>query len=511
VRKRKVHTSKKTSINATVKLVEVPVTDSPSVITRELLSRLKKLESTVSGLSSDNSCIKRNLQNVLHENRKLKKENTKLKEEVAELKKRLGDTPNPSNPLKNSTNSSIPPSKEDIHSSQIRKTKSLRVKSERPVGGQEGHEGHTLLRRSHTDRTVLSEANFCPHCGESVEHTEGVAVETRQMIDIPLPVAELTEYIVTEKICKCCGMKLRCTFPEGVNAPIFYGPNIQSIVTYLSEAQHVAIKRLTELMNDFFGIGMSPATVCNIIGKMKKGAKPAYDNIRQRVACSPVVGADETGENVNGKMHWLWVWQTDKLTYLASHKNRGQAAIDAEFPDGLKHSILVTDRLSSYFNMNVKGHQICLAHLIRNLKYLCELDTNQTWSNQLLELLRDAIHQRKTWAWIDIDRLDIMSRLDRLLEEPLEHLDKQFGRMQRSLRKLKGTVFTFLNNQNVHYENNASERAIRKTKIKMKVSQFFKSENGADAFAILHSIMDTAKKNNQSPFLALRTIAAIGT
>jgi hypothetical protein len=112
---------------------------------------------------------------------------------------------------------------------------------------------------------------------------------------------------------------------------------------------------------------------------------------------------------------------------------------------------------------------LCLAHLKRNLKYLCELDTNQTWSNQLLELLRESIHKRKTLVWIDIDRLDIMSRLDRLLEEPLEHLDKQFGRMQRSLRKLKDAVFAFLNNQNVHYENNASERAIKKAKIKMNV------------------------------------------
>ena len=305
-------------------------------------------------------------------------------------------------------------------------------------------------------------------------------------------------------------MKLRGTFPKGVNAPIFYGPNVQSIVTYMSQAQHVPVKRLTELMKEFFGISMSPGTVCNIIEKIKKGAKPWYDNIRQRVANSPVVGADETGENVNGELFWLWVWQTDKLTYLASHKNRGQVAIEAEFPKGLKRSILITDRLSPYFNMDVKGHQLCLAHLIRNLKYLCELDTNQTWSNQLLELLREAIHKRKTLAWLDIDRVNIMSRLDKLLEEPLEHLDKQFSRMQRSLIKLKDAVFTFLHNQNVHYENNASERAIRNTKIKMKVSQFFKSENGADAFAILHSIMDTAKKNNQSQFLALRTIAAIG-
>ena len=492
-----------------VQLVEVPITDSPSVIAHELLSRLKKLESTVFGLSSDNSRINRNLQSVSHENRKLKKENTKLKEEIAELKKRLGAPPDPPGPLKNSANSSVPPSKEDIRSSQIRKTASLRVKSGRPVGGQAGHDGHTLLRRSQADKTIMSELNFCTHCGESVEHIEGVVVETRQMIDIPLLVSELTAYIVTEKLCKCCGKKLRGRFPKGVNAPIFYGPNIQSMVAYLSEAQYVPVKRLTELMNDFFGISMSMGTVCNIIEKIKKGAKPVYDNIRQRVAHSPVVGADETGENVNGKLYWLWAWQTDKLTYLASHKNRGQVAIDTDFPDGLKHSILVTDRHSSYFNMDVKGHQLCLAHLIRNLKYLNEFDTKQTWSSQFLELLRDAIHQRKTLAWIDIDRLNIMSRLDRLLEEPLEHLDKMFARIQRSLRKLKDAVFTFLYDQNVPYDNNGSERAIRKTKIKMKVSQAFRSENGADAFAILHSIMDTAKKNNQSPFLALKTITAI--
>ncbi|MDR0348265.1 MAG: transposase, partial [Tannerella sp.] len=116
-----------------------------------------------------------------------------------------------------------------------------------------------------------------------------------------------------------------------------------------------------------------------------------------RVSQSSVAGADETGENVNGNLFWLWVWQTEKLTSLASHKNRGQAAIEAQYPDGLKHSILVTDPLSSYFNMDVKGHQLCLAHLIRNLNYLSEPDSNQTRANQMPELLRAAIHQRKTW------------------------------------------------------------------------------------------------------------------
>jgi transposase len=514
-----VPTSKKTSIDSPVKhpvkYIEAPITDH-AVVTDELLARLKKMEDTVSGLSSDNSRIKRTLQSVKHENRKLKKENAKLKKENvllkkenAELKKRLNIPPEPPCPLKNSTNSSIPPSKEDIRSSQLRMTKSLRVKSGKPVGDQSGHKGYTLSREEQADHEVMLEANYCTHCGESVGGVKGIVAETRQMIDISLPIAESTAYNVIEKSCSCCGMKLRGTFPKGVNAPVFYGPNIQAMVAYLSEAQHIPVKRLTELMKDFFGICMSTGTVCNIIEKIKAGAKPVYDNIRERVWQAPVVGADETGENVNGELFWLWVWQTEKLTCLASHKNRGQDAIEAQYPDGLKHSILVTDRLSSYFNMDVKGHQLCLAHLIRNFNYLSELDTDQTWSDQMLELLRDAIHQRKTWEWIDIDRQDIMSRLDKLPAEPLGHLDKLFGRMQRSLRKLKDAVFTFLYNPNVPYENNASERAIRKTKIKMKVSQSFRSGKGADAFAILHSIMDTARKKHQSPFLALKIIPDI--
>lgn len=511
VQKRKKHSSKKTSVSTTknhsMKLKELPITDDSSFV-GDLLARLRKLENSVSSLSSDNSRLNRQLQRVEHENRKLKKENATLKKENAELKKRIGDTPNLNPPLKNSSNSSIPPSKEDIRSSQIRRTKSLREKSDRPVGGQKGHEGHTLKQREHIDKQITLEPDFCTHCGDSLEAIKGVVCETRQLIDIPLPVPEVTAYHILEKKCKC-GAVHKGRFPQGVNAPISYGPNIQAMVTYLSEAQHVPVKRLTDLMNDFFHVRMSGGTVCNILEKMKKRAKPAYDNIRERVSQSPVVGADETGQNINGKLCWLWVWQTDKLTYLASHKNRGQAAIESEYPDGLKNSILVTDRYSPYFKMDVKGHQLCLAHLIRNLNYLSELDTGQTWSKEMLELIREAIHQRKTWNWIKIDRKSIISRLDRLLAESLDGLNGLFGGMQRSLRRLKDAIFAFLFNPNIPHENNASEGAIRKAKIKMKVSQGFRSDKGAEAFAILHSIMDTAKKNQQSPFAALRTMASI--
>jgi len=124
-------------------------------------------------------------------------------------------------------------------------------------------------------------------------------------------------------------------------------------------------------------------------------------------------------------------------------------------------------------------------------------------------LLRDAIYQRKLLNWVDIKRNNFFERLEDLLAEPLESLDKEFGRIQRSLRKLKDTIFAFLYDENLPYDNNGAERAMRKTKIKMKVSQGFRFDNGAKAFSILHSVMDTARKNGQSQFNAHRTIAAI--
>lgn len=92
---------------------------------------------------------------------------------------------------------------------------------------------------------------------------------------------------------------------------------------------------------------------------------------------APVVGADETGAAVGKHLHWNWIFQNDLLTYVYQSESRGQKAIDSKFPKGLPNSTLVTDRHQSYFKMNVKDYQVCLAHLLRNAEYLNELDLSQ--------------------------------------------------------------------------------------------------------------------------------------
>ena len=157
--------------------------------------------------------------------------------------------------------------------------------------------------------------------------------------------------------------------------------------------------------------------------------------------------------------------------------------------------------------METQGHQICLAHLLRELIYPGELDKEQEWSKAMLDLLYDSIQQRKTTSFGEIDIGDIKERFYILIMQDLSSLDKKFQSLQKSLNKHSEHLFQFLEHKDVPYENNASERSICPLKVKQKVSGMFKSDNGADTFCQLYSIVDTARKNKQDSFIALIDVA----
>ena len=434
------------------------------------------------------------------ENALLKQEIVELKQLVVKLQQRLLEY----EVKKDSSNSSIPPSQDSF---RPKRTSSLREKSDKKSGGQTGHQGVTLLMKEEVDETQMHSPDYCFSCGKSLANISGNASEIRQSIDIPLPIRPIVvNHISIEKHCTC-GACTKGSFPDYVKSGVSYGVNIHALIAYLSTIQSIPFKRLTIILKDFYGLEISQGSVSNILNRMRKQAKPVYEAIRNKIKKSAVVGADETGERLNGKLNWMWTFQNEYLTYIYQDPSRGKAAIDKHFPQGLPQSILVSDRHSSYFNMDTAGHQLCLAHLLRELTYLEELDKEQKWSFEFLELFRESIHLKKTLPLTEINIEDIKQRFDVLINEDLNALDKKFGNLQKSLAKHAQHIFMFLEHDQVPFDNNASERSIRPLKVKQKVSGMFKSDEGADNFCMLHSIVDTARKNLQDPFLALVAVA----
>jgi transposase/uncharacterized coiled-coil protein SlyX len=476
------------------------ITDIYEVLST-LKSKISSLERTISEQSMEISRLNRIINQKDKRIHALEKENKKLMERLSGYEK----------PDKDSHNSSIAPSQESIKAKAIRRTSSLREKSTLKSGGQPGHPGRTLETSPDPDFIEVHMSEYCSHCGKTLNQSEAVLSGSSQVVDIPPVCPQVREHRCYTKTCTC-GHINNASLPNECSKRISYGINIQAITGYLAHVQCIPFERICETLRDLFGLRLSEGTVKNILARIGNKANAAYEQIRERIQRSAVVGADETGEFIHGKLHWGWIFQTYNLTYAYQDKSRGMEAIEKHFPDGLPQTILVSDRHSSYFKMDVKGHQVCLAHLLRNVQYLDELDTRQDWSTRFGTLLRDAIRLSKSnpLKGIAIQGVNnIKDRLDRLLEESLTHLDKDFQAFKKGIAKCRDYIFTFLENPNVPHHNNASEGGIRKIKVKQKVSGCFRTEDGADIFMKIHAVVETAKKNGNSKFDAILAVVEL--
>lgn len=434
-----------------------------------------------------------------------------LKARISELEGKLQV------PAKTSANSSVPPSKNPIG---VPHTQSLRKKSNRPSGGQKGHPGVTRTQDvdAEPDKVELwSPQPTCPICGRPLGMDNAEMGEVRHVIDIPFPISAILEKHVSLRVTCECGHQVKGVFPDNVKAPVSFGPNIKAFVTYLSTYQNVPFKKLTHIIKSLFGLSISEGTISNMLNDMRKCSKRPYEMIREKIAKSEVNGADETGINVSGKNNWMWTFQNKVATYLAIGGGRGHNVINEQFSQSeLSGKTYVTDRLPAYFmdEVGIGDHQICLAHLLRNLTYTMQTFKDDPWSLDMMDLLRDAIHRQNEGEFGEEMRKEMESRLGELLSRPPMYKTDdgkptELDTLKSGIAKHRDHIFTFLTNVNVPPTNNDSEKALRPVKTKQKVSGCFRSKGGAENYATIGSVIQTAIKNGQDPFQVLRVIATV--
>jgi transposase len=429
----------------------------------------------------------------------LASENLFLRNYIAVLEERLSKYENP----KNSTNSNRPPSSDFPKQN---KTNSLRASSGKKPGGQPGHEGNTLRMVETPDMVKNHQSNFCTKCGKDLSLATLQLIGKRQVIDLPPIRPIITEHRVYKRVCTCghCNQGL---FPEGVQTPVSYGPGVQSMVAYLNTRHYLPVERSAEIMNNIFNIPISSGGIDYLLKKIKQKAMPAYEVIRQFILKQTVIGGDETGVNINGKNHWAWTFQNHKATYIAINQSRGSKAINQIMPEGFDHNVLVTDCWSAYFKVGAMLHQLCTAHLQRELKHLNECHPKNTWVIRLSSLIDNALSLRRNNQLTPVKINEIHRSFDLLLKEPATKKEiKELIAFQKRLVKYKDYVFAFLDNPEIPPDNNGSERAIRNFKVKQKNSGFFKSIEGANIYAVIRSIIDTALKNGQNPYQAMQLL-----
>jgi transposase len=441
---------------------------------------------------------------LIARNERLEGEQRVLLARVADLERRLG---------LNSSNSSKPPSSDGLQKPPPR-TCSQRERSNRTSGGQPNHPGKTLSMVAKPDHTVDHFPTSCDACGDPLPQGAAGSYIARQVFELPDPSPlVVTEHRAHRCQCAACGKVTTGSFPQAVSAPVQYGERIAAYVVYLATFQFVPEDRLATLMHDLFGVILSRATIGQMSRRAGQRLLGFAGAVHQLILAAPVKHLDETGFRIVKRLRWLHIAATAALTFYRIGSSRGDMLTGVS-------GVVVHDHWKSYDTIPEVQHALCNAHHLRELQALVEIE-HEDWARQMQVLLCRACHvahlARNTEKVPNRRLLDLISRrYDVIVADALAyHLglsplavklklngQPRGGRPPRRighnlllrLSERKHDVLRFLTNPDVPFTNNQAERDARMMKLKQKISGCFRSVQGADDFAVIRTLIGTAKK-----------------
>ncbi len=435
---------------------------------------------------------------------------------IAELEARLGQT---------SKNSSKPPSSDGLAKPA---PKSLRRRGARKPGGQDGHPGSTLAPVETPDEVITHEPVCCRGCGDDLGGAPEVGRDHRQVFDIPPISVRVSEHQLIKRRCGC-GTVTSAQAPEGVSAPVQYGPRITAIILYLYVGQFLSKKRTAAALAELFGTPVSQGTVAAMSARAAGGLGGFLESVRANLAAAPVVNFDETGLRVQGKLRWVHSASTDKYSLVIVHDRRGTKGMDAAGVLPGFSGIAVHDAWAPYDTYKSVTHALCGAHVLRELRAVTDLaDEGQwCWATQagdalceLNTLVSDALAactHPDTATLEGLDTAAVAAAVHRYRSAALLGVEATGARSGKLMGKHNALAHRLIDRQDdylrftrdprVPFDNNAAEREIRMIKLRQKVSGCLRTVTGAEQFCAIRSYLATAAKHGVHFFAALTTLA----
>ncbi len=473
------------------------------------------------------------IQRLVEENATLREENATLRILVAELlplKKQVEELSTQVKQLesrvaKDSHNSHLPPSTDRF--GKPSKTKSLRKQSDKKPGAQAGHEGNTLYQSSNPDQIIMHAVESCANCQHDLSGEPSLQVERRQVLDIPPKRVIVIEHQAQQKYCPHCQQITKAAFPDGISAPVQYGPAFGALGVYLVQQQLLPYERACETIQDLVGPAMTVGTLQALVERCARALQPVEEQIKQALQQSQVIHQDETSLKVMGSRSWMHATVTNQLTHYAIHPKRGAEALDAIGILANFKGVSVHDGWATYWQYLCE-HALCNVHHLRELTFLHE-QQQQAWAGKMITLLsamNTAVKEAREAGCLHLDCHALAhwkAQYQALLQEgwqanppdPPDATAKRGRRKQSVARNLlhrldthQEAVLLFLERFDVAFDNSQAERDIRMLKVQQKVSGGFRSLPGAQAFCRIRGYLSTLRKQGAHLLTALELALA---
>jgi transposase len=412
----------------------------------------------------------------------------RLTKRVAELEARVGL------PAKTPENSSVPPS-------QGRKPSVPRRKGRR----RKGRPG--VARALDPEPTAVHEvyADCCPHCRGELAAAAQAPRESYDHIEIPPMRPEVTRVTLMGGTCPHCARAFKAGAPEDMAPGSPFGPNLRALALHLRFSQGIGFDRLQGLLRDVFGLAISQGALVNMARAAAAPFAAQAARLGDRLRQSPVLASDETGLRVAGKNGWLWVIHHADSAVFRADPSRAKRVLE-DFLGEHRPDFWISDRYGAQKGLAGRGHQFCLAHLIRDAQYA--VDAGDTgFAPGFLALLKRACRLGAIRDRLSDDQLaachrKCVKKLSELLQRPPTH--PKGAKLQKAMAKGRGNLFLFVTNRALEATNNGSERALRPCVTFRKITGGFRTPWGADLYADIRSVLETARRRAIPPLQAIR-------
>jgi len=407
----------------------------------------------------------------------------------------------------NSRNSSKPPSSDGLAKPS---PKSLRGKSGRKPGRPKGQPGATMELAEHPGKRVRHRPARCCGCGKSLKNAPVTAVERRQVIDIPPVKAVTTGHQMLTVKCGC-GCQTKAQAPDGVTAPVQYGPRIMGTGIYLWHGQFLSRDRACQALAEMFGCAPSAGALAAAARKTAGFLAPALAAITGHLISAEVVHFDETGFRTAGKLAWVHSASAGKFVLFTVHARRGKDGMEAAGVLPHFHGIAVHDAWAPYDAFeDVAGHALCGARVLRELVAVTETgtDLDRTWAQQAIDALlalNEAAEAARAAGHASIGKETRSKHEDwyrKAAGTGIALNAARQGKLQQKrhalaarMRNREADYLRFARDLRVPFTNNPAEQAIRMSKLRIKISGCMRSMAGGEEFCAIRSYLATAARH----------------
>ncbi len=413
--------------------------------------------------------------------------------------------------LKNSSNSSKPPSSDIV---KPPKPPPPPGQTRRMPGGQPGHTSHQrelfppeMLTSDPTDYVL----GACPSCGGHLGVIDAEPTIVVQQVDITAPPLSIHEHRSHPGWCARCGKTHYAPLPGPIARGGLAGPRLTTVIAYLKGVCHASFSTIRKFIRDVIGLTISRGQLAKIIGKVSRALERPYEELLADLPEQSRLNVDETGHKQNRQRQWIWCLRAELYTLFKIDPTRSaDVLIDilgAEF-DG----VLGCDYFSAYrryhreFGVEL---QFCLAHLIREVKFLTTLPDarDRNYGERLIGGLRRlfaVIHGRAGHTASEHQRLLEAARDEVLLLGTRDvPPTRAAGNLAKRFAAHGESYFRFITTPGIEPTNNLAEQAIRFVVIDRLITQGTRSDRGNRWCERIWTVIATCSQQGRSVFAYL--------